>query len=203
MGIIFETVSPMETPIKMQELIAWTNQAFEAKVIHPPNYHRHFYRFISCHPPFPGWQRKAFAIVDDAFIVKRGYAYAPYSSLESVIEANKEEYYLALQRTQKGWQNKKPDWNPWLLFFFRCLQVQKQHLEVKLEKEKVLLQKLSPLNQQILDLLGSHGRLTISEIATLTKANRNTLKKALGILVKDHYVARYGIGKGTSYMSKV
>jgi Fic family protein len=136
-------------------------------------------------------------------LLKCGYAYAPYSSLESVIEANKEEYYLALQRTQKGWKNKKPDWNPWLLFFFRCLQVQKKHLEVKLEKEKILLQKLAPLYQQILELLASHGRLTISEIATLSQANRNTLKKALGILVKDKYISQHGIRKTTWYTSNV
>src|SRR5438105_679286 len=34
-GIIFETTSPFETPIKMQELISWTNHAFEKKIIHP------------------------------------------------------------------------------------------------------------------------------------------------------------------------
>jgi hypothetical protein len=32
-GIIFETVSPLETPIKMQELIEWTSHSFEAKTV--------------------------------------------------------------------------------------------------------------------------------------------------------------------------
>jgi Fic family protein len=33
-------------------------------------------------------------------LIQAGYAYVPYSSLESVIELNKEAYYLALRQTQ-------------------------------------------------------------------------------------------------------
>jgi hypothetical protein len=32
--------------------------------------------------------------------LRAGYSYAPYSSLESVIEHSKEGYYLALRQTQ-------------------------------------------------------------------------------------------------------
>jgi len=33
-------------------------------------------------------------------LLQAGYAYVPYSSLESVIENSKESYYLALRQTQ-------------------------------------------------------------------------------------------------------
>ncbi|HEV8052158.1 MAG TPA: Fic family protein, partial [Parachlamydiaceae bacterium] len=34
-GILFETTSPFETPIKMEQLIEWTNEAFNNKTLHP------------------------------------------------------------------------------------------------------------------------------------------------------------------------
>ena len=201
-GIIFETTSPLETPFKMQQLIAWTNEAFEKKTLHPLIVIGIFIvLFLAIHP-FQDGNGRLSRLLTTLLLLKNGYLYAPYSSLESVIEANKEGYYLALQRTQKSWQNHRPEWTAWLLFFFHCLQRQKKHLEVKLEREKILLRKLPALSQQILELLASHGRLKISEMVALTKANRNTLKKTLATLVKENYIVRNGIGKASWYTSK-
>ena len=54
-----------------------------------------------------------------------------YSSLESIIERNKESYYLALRRTQQNLKSDSPDFNPWLMFFLRALQKQKIHLRAE------------------------------------------------------------------------
>lgn len=199
LGIIFETTSPVETPIKMQELLAWTNHAFETKKIHSLMVIAIFIvLFLAIHP-FQDGNGRLSRLLTTLLMLKSGYIYSPYSSLESIIEANKESYYLALQRTQKGWQNNQPDWNPWLLFFFQCLQLQKRHLEVKLEKEKILLHMLPALSLHIIELLTLHGRLRSSEIAVLTNANRNTLKKNLAGLVKENYITRNGRGKASWY----
>ncbi len=202
-GIVFETTSPLETPIKMQELIAWINEAFEKKVLHPLIVIGIFIvLFLAIHP-FQDGNGRLSRLLTTLLMLKSGYLYSPYSSLESIIEANKEAYYLALQRTQKAWQNNQPDWNTWLLFFFYCMQRQKKHLEVKLEREKILLTVLPSLSQHVLEVLRSHGRLGIGEIAALTNANRNTLKKTLTALVKDKYIVRHGIGKGSEYTSNI
>jgi Fic family protein len=203
LGIIFETTSPLETPIRMQELVTWTNEAFEKKIVHPLITIGIFtVIFLAIHP-FQDGNGRLSRLLTTLLMLKGGYLYLPYSSLESVIEANKESYYLALQRTQKSWQDNRPDWTTWLLFFFQCLQRQKRHLEIKLEREKTLLKKLPALSQEILDLLTIHGRLGISEIATLTKANRNTLKKALTKLVQEKYINLNGVGKASWYTSNV
>ncbi|KZK74592.1 MAG: hypothetical protein A3K90_09035 [Pelodictyon luteolum] len=54
-------------------------------------------------------------------VIQAGYAYVPYSSLESVIEINKEAYYLALRQTQGAIRTDVADWQPWLVFFLRSL----------------------------------------------------------------------------------
>ena len=185
--------------MKMEALIQWTNESFQNKKLHPLIVIAIFIvLFLAIHP-FQDGNGRLSRLLTTLLMLKSGYLYSPYSSLESIIEANKESYYLALQQTQKGWQTHQFDWNPWLLFFLQCLIHQKTHLEIKLEKEKVIVQVLSKLSQEIIELLNSHGSLGISEITVLTKANRNTIKKNLIKLVNQKYIVRSGLGKATRY----
>lgn len=198
-GVIFETTSPLETPIKMDELVNWTKNAFEEKLLHPLIVIGLFIVIFLAIHPFQDGNGRLSRLLTTMLLMKSGYLYVPYSSLESIIETNKESYYLALQKTQKGWLSGRVDWSAWLLFFLRCLQRQKHHLEVKIAKEQILTQELSELSQRIIDLLRSHGRLGISAIQTLTQANRNTLKKTLSSLVQSNHIAIHGKGKASWY----
>ncbi|MBA3958092.1 MAG: Fic family protein [Parachlamydiaceae bacterium] len=196
-GVIFETVSPLKTPMKMQQLLQWTTKTLET--MHPLIVIGvTIVLFLGIHP-FQDGNGRLSRLLTTLLMLKNGYLYAPYSSLESFIEASNEEYYLALQRTQRAWQKNKPDWTTWLLFFLRSLQRQKRHLEVKLEREQILLKGLTPLNATILDLIAAHGPLSISQIALLTQANRNTIKKSLDKLLKEQYVFLVGAGRASRY----
>ena len=118
----------------------------------------------------------------------------PYSSLESVVEDNKDSYYKALRQTQKTLRDGRADWEKWCLFFLKCLKKQKDKLAAKLEREQILAQKLAPLSAAILTLLKEHERLSIAEIEALTNANRNTLKVRLRELVRDNFIEQNGRG---------
>lgn len=83
-------------------------------------------------------------------------------------------------------------------FFLNALDAQKEMLSQKIEREKIFI-KLPKLSQQIIDLVKDHGELSISEIESITKANRNTIKKKLSELVEDKYLLIQGQGKGTRY----
>jgi len=198
-GVIFETTSPLETPGQMEELLLWTKTNLEEKLLHPLVVIALFVVIFLAIHPFQDGNGRLSRLITTLLMLKCGYRYVPYSSLESIIEANKESYYLALQKTQKKWQSDVPDWSAWLLFFLTCLQRQKQHLEVKISKEKLLLKELPQLSREVLDLLRAQGELNISQIEVLTKANRNTLKKTLAVLVHADYIAMNGKGKAVRY----
>jgi Fic family protein len=72
--------------------------------------------FLEIHPFQDGNGRLSRALTT-LLLIQAGYAYVPYSSLESVIELNKEAYYLALRQTQGTIRTETPDWQPWLEFF--------------------------------------------------------------------------------------
>lgn len=199
MGVIFETTSPLETPNQMHELVTWTKNNLDEKDLHPLIVIALFVVIFLAIHPFQDGNGRLSRLLTSLLMMKCGYRYVAYSSLESIIEANKESYYLALQKTQKSWQNGFPDWTPWLLFFLHCLQRQKKHLEVKISKENLLIKDLSPLSRQVLELLRSHGELGIREIEILTRANINTLKKTLLSLVHADYIKMNGKGKATTY----
>ncbi len=54
--------------------------------------------FLEIHP-FQDGNGRLSRILTTLMLLRAGYAYVPYSSLESVIEQSKESYYLSLRRT--------------------------------------------------------------------------------------------------------
>jgi len=199
LGIVFETASPFDTPFRMQELIQWTRDAIEQKSLHPLLISSVFVvQFLAIHP-FQDGNGRLSRVLTTYLLLSTGYAYTSYSSLESVIENSKEGYYLALRQTQGTLKAESPDWQPWILYFLKALQQQKHRLEVKVEREKLLLGQLPELSLKIVELTKSRGRISISDIVVLTSANRNTIKKHLETLVDNKQLAKHGTGKGTWY----
>lgn len=199
LGIVFETASPFDTPYKMAELMQWARETLEKKTLHPLLIISIFtVEFLAIHP-FQDGNGRLSRILTTWLLLSAGYAYVPYSSLEAVIENSKEGYYLSLRQTQVTLRSDTPDWQPWTSFFLKALQQQKQKLEVKLEREKLLFGQLPELSLKILELVKSRGRIAISDVVVLTKANRNTIKKHLESLVADKHLLKHGIGKATWY----
>ncbi len=198
-GIVFETATPFDTPRLMTELVEWTRDTLGQKDLHPLLIIAVFtVVFLAIHP-FQDGNGRLSRVLTTLLLLRSGYVYVPYSSLESVIEQSKEGYYLALRNTQGTIRTDAPDWQPWVRYFLQALQRQKQRLEAKIECEQILVAKLPELSVRILELATEHGRLSVSQIVDITGANRNTVKKHLQSLVSNQHLAQHGKGKGTWY----
>lgn len=199
LGVIFETSTPFDTPQAMQQLVTWTSQALQNKQQHALIVVAVFIvRFLAIHP-FQDGNGRLSRILTTLLLLKSGYAYVPYSSLESVIETNKENYYLALRRTQVTLNNESPEWQHWLVFFLRSLKKQKDNLLKKIERERYFLEAMPALSADIIELAKERGRITTSEVVMATKANRATVRKRLEALVRSQLLQQHGKGKGTWY----
>jgi Fic family protein len=198
-GIVFETATPFDTPRRMTELMKWLNDARELKRVHPLLIVAVFVvSFLEIHP-FQDGNGRLSRILTTLLLLQAGYAYVPYSSLESVIENSKEGYYLALRQTQSTIRSDTPNWQPWLMFFMRALQQQKHRLAVKVEREKNALTALSELAVKILDYVQNHGRVTTRDMVRETNASPNTLKATFTSLVEKGLLVRHGGGRSTWY----
>jgi Fic family protein len=198
-GIVFETASPFDTPRRMAELVTWLNESRELKRLHPLLIVAIYtVVLLEIHPLQDGNGRLS-RILTTLLLLQAGYAYVPYSSLESVIEQSKEEYYLALRQTQGTILTDSPHWQPWLLFFLRALQQQVRLLAFKVEREKIALAAMSELAVAILDYARDHGRVTMGNMVQVTGASRNTLKDHFRNLVEKNMILQYGGGRSTWY----
>lgn len=198
-GIVFETATPFDTPRLMCGLVEWVNAALETKSLHPLLVVGVFtVAFLAIHP-FQDGNGRLSRILTTLLLLRCGYAYTPYSSLESVIENSKEGYYLALRQTQTTIRTDAPNWQPWLLFFLRALHQQMKRLEKKVEQEHIVLAVLPELSLKILEHARDHGRVTIKDMVVLTGASRNTLKDHFHKLVENRQLTMHGKGRGVWY----
>lgn len=198
-GIVFETATPFDTPRLMGELVSWVNQEREKGYLHALLVIAIFVVvFLEIHP-FQDGNGRLSRVLTTLLLLQAGYAYVPYSSLESVIEVNKEAYYLALRQTQRTIRTEAPDWGPWLVFFLRSLAEQVRRLEKKVERERVVLSALPELSLQIVEFAREHGRVTIGDAIRLTGASRNTLKQHFRNLVERGHLEQQGSGRGAWY----
>ncbi len=201
-GIVFETATPFDTPRLMSELISWVNEERYKAQLHPLLIIAIFVVvFLEIHP-FQDGNGRLSRVLTTLLLIQVGYAYVPYSSLESVIELNKESYYLALRQTQGTIRAETPNWQPWLVFFLRSLAEQVRRLEKKVEREKIVLAALPELSLHIVEFAREHGRVTIGDAIKLTGANRNTLKQHFRNLVERNYLNQHGRGRGVWYELK-
>lgn len=201
-GVVFETASPFETPQAMEALVAWTRKAQDEDALHPLLVIAVFVvMFLAIHP-FQDGNGRLSRVLTTLLLLRAGYAYVPYASLERVIEENKDLYYRALRRTQATLKDDAPDWEPWVGFFLRCLKKQKDGLAARLDRERIAAAgelDLPTLSLQILAALRAHERVTITRLAAITGGNRNTLKVRLRELVAAGRVRRHGRARATWY----
>jgi Fic family protein len=198
LGVIFETASPFDTPFKMAGLIEWFNKEWQKKEFHPLLLIGIFLvNFLAIHP-FQDGNGRLSRIFTTLTLLKSGYSYVPYSSLERVIEDNKDQYYLALRRAQSTLCTDNRKLNEWILFFLESLRKQVSVLESKIDTEKMIA-RLPPLSQEIIQIARQHGKVMVRDAQRITGANRNTIKAHIVELVRRGRLKMVGRGKGTWY----
>ena len=198
-GIVFETATPFDTSRLMAELVSWVNDERGKGDLHPLLIIAIFVVvFLEIHP-FQDSNGRLSRGLTTLLLIQAGYAYVPFSSLESVIELNKEAYYLALRQTQGTIRTEEPNWQPWLVFFLQSLAEQVRRLEKKVIREKIVLAALPELSLQIVEFAREHGRITMMDAIKLTGTSRNTLKQHFRDLTQRNHLEQHGSGRGVWY----
>lgn len=88
-GVVFETATPFDTPRLMTELVTWFNEERTDGGLHPLLLIGLWVVvFLEIHP-FQDGNGRLSRVLTTLLLLGAGYAYVPYSSLESVIEQSK------------------------------------------------------------------------------------------------------------------
>lgn len=195
--IIFETAIPgIETEDAMRALIKWYDNDQET---HPLVKTAIFcYEFVSVHP-FQDGNGRISRLLSSLLLIKYGYKWIQYVSLEHEIENRKVEYYQELRKCQA--QRPGEEVTSWIYFFFDALINIQNQLIAKLNTEGIE-SSLSPKEKSILVFISDHPGTKSGEIATKLNIPNPTVKKVLSKLVSKNLIEKYGSGPGTNYAIK-
>ncbi len=123
-GVIFDPTPPYLVKKEMQELIDWYNWAVKTKAKHPLILIANFvFEYLAIHP-FQDGNGRTSRLLTNLMLLKENYLFTQVVSHERLIESNKADYYLALNKTQNTWKTKKEDISPWLIFFLNVIKKQ-------------------------------------------------------------------------------
>jgi len=131
-------------------------------------------------------------------MLRTGYEYVPYASMERVIEDNKPLYYLALRTSQADMERDPSRYGPWLMFFLRTLQSQKRTLEGKLEIERSII-RLNDAQRGALEFIEGHGRGTTAHVAQVLGIPARSARYHLDMLVGRGLIEAHGERRGRYY----
>ncbi|CAB1077172.1 Filamentation induced by cAMP protein Fic [Olavius algarvensis Delta 1 endosymbiont] len=197
-GLIFETTSPVQTPLMMESLVDMTQNRLSDDNFHPLLAISDFVlRFLAIHP-FQDGNGRLSRILTNLILIREGYDFVQYSSHERIVEANKDRYYLALRESQNNLESDPDIELKWAEFFLEMLSKQKNHLMGKIDRES-RARRLPALSEKIVQLAQEHGRINIAFISKALEANRNTVKKHVRQLIENRRLVRHGKGRGTYY----
>jgi Fic family protein len=197
---LFKPSPPYLVKSEMQDIIEWTNEQLKSRKFHPILVIANFiFEFLAIHPFRDGNGRMSRALTN-LLLLKSGYSYIPYVSLDQIIEETKTDYYLALRATQKNHKTKNEDITPWLMYFLGALLEQTKRVENLMngdQPENLLSEK----QMKIYNLFNSKKEMGVAEINKLLKGTIPlvTIKQVLSRLVSRNLLERIGEGRGTRY----
>lgn len=198
--VLFRPTPPYLVKKEMDDALTWTNTHLSRGVLHPLLVIANFiFEFLAIHP-FTDGNGRLSRLLTNLLLLRTGYSYIPYVSLEEIIEEQKVAYYLALRSTQKKHKSKREDLTPWMRFFLDTL-VEQAHRVQRLVDAEQPERLLSERQQSVLALFTTHDTLSVAEVLQILKGtvSRPTVKQAIAKLIGLHLLERLGQGRATRY----
>lgn len=200
-GTVFQPAPAAETSRLMEQLVEWYDDEIERGVYHPLLLIAVFVvSFLAIHP-FQDGNGRLSRLLTTLFLLRSGFDYVPYSSLESVIEKSKASYYLALRKTQLSLEKESPDRRPFFDYFLNSLWNQMKVLESKVFQEH-LLAGVPELSLSILKLLSGGHPMGIGDLEKSLKAPRSTIRFHLRRLIDEGRIISSGKARAVRYQIK-
>ena len=197
--IIFETTKAYLTPKEMQELLDWTTEALQSNRFHPLLVIANFVvEFLKIHP-FEDGNGRLSRVITNLLLLRAGYPFVQYVSHEQLVEKRKDEYYIALRKSQETFNTDRDTISPWLNFFLAVVKEQATKALKYLEEEK-FEDTLSPKQYEVWKFISGVGEASPGEIVRATSVGMPTVRQSLDRLLELGKVKRIGRGRGTRYV---
>lgn len=191
---------PLFVPREMEALTGWAAlRLAPPRLFHPLLVIPAFLLEFLAIRPFADGNRRMSRVLAAFLLLKSGYGYIPYASLDKAIADREVEYAISLRRAQASRNLPRPDISPWLLAFLDVLRRQSDDLRLLLEgqpREELL----SGNQRAVLDLLDRRREVSIRQVRRELGIPRDTAKQVLRRLRELNLVRRAGAGRAARYL---
>ena len=131
LAVVFEGVSPFETPSAMDELHKRFGGALKngghSPLLLAGSY---VFDFLMIHP-FNDGNGRLSRLLTLLLLYQCGHEVGRFISLEKLVEESKETYYESLEKSTAGWDESKHDIWPWLNYFLGILNASYEEFEAR------------------------------------------------------------------------
>ena len=199
-GVIFDPTPPHLVEKEMQELIAWYDWAMNEKVKHPLLLIANFiFEYLAIHP-FQDGNGRTSRLITNLVLLQQGYLFTSVVSHEKLIEENKDDYYLALNKTQQSWKTENENLTQWLLYFLTILKKQSEQALELINTDQV--ESLLSVNQlQILRWARerTNNEFSRKDVVAALELPTRTIEASIKRLVELKQLERLGMGRASRY----
>ncbi len=195
--ILFTPLSPFETPEAMRNLCdefnkCVDNDSVEALLLIPT-----FISDFVCIHPFSDGNGRMSRLLTTLLLYRLGYYVGKYISIEKLIEKNKDAYYDALNKVDKGWHENDNNPTPFIKYILRILLTAYREFEDRMSLVEAKQSSYDYVKNTINQILGKFSKTELLE--RCPSIAKSTLEAALKKLVEDGYIKKSGQGKSTFY----
>lgn len=197
-GVVFDPTPTHLVGKEMQELIDWTKKELNQENRHPLLIIANFvFEFLAIHP-FQDGNGRLSRIITNLLLLQSGYNFVPYISHENIIEKNKAEYYVALNKTQQTWKTKNENIVPWVNFFLTIIEKQGE-ASIKLLTKEDIEKFLSEKQLTVWNFIKTKEVFQRADVIRATSLKPRTIEEIIKKLLRMKKIEKLGEGKATRY----
>ena len=201
-SIALRPADPLVIPREMEAVTEWAATQLASSEFHPLLVIAGFVLEFLAIRPFVEANGRMSRILTTFLLLRCGYAYIPYASLEKVIADRRTEYHLALRRGQVNRYLPRPDIAPWLRAFLDVLRAHTVELRAAIEGRPGA--HLLSMNQLgVLELLDRHREVTNRLACHELGISKDTAKQVLNRLLALNMIRRLGSGRAIRYQLRL
>ena len=195
--ILFTPLSPFETPEAMRSLCDEFNKCVDNDSVETLLLIPTFISDFVCIHPFSDGNGRMSRLLTTLLLYRLGYYVGKYISIEKLIEKNKDAYYDALSKVDKGWHENENDPTPFIKYILRILLTAYREFEDRMSLVEAKQSSYDYVKNTIDQILGKFSKAELLE--RCPSIAKSTLEAALKKLVEDGYIKKSGQGKSTFY----
>ena len=189
---------PLLVPAQMETLTGWLPRRLEGGEFHPLLVVAAYLLEFLAIRPFEDGNKRLSRLLTNLLLMRCGHAYLPYGSLDAAIAGRRDEYYIALRRSQASRNLPRPDISPWMFAFLDALEIQQREAREALARRPE--EGALSANQSAVMVLAAKGvEVTNRRVAGELGLPRETAKQTLNRLVSLGALRRLGAGRAARY----